>query len=203
MNLHTIAEIALAALLVNNIVLERFLGLCPLFSVSKRLSGAIWFGIAATIVMTLSSMVLWLVSRLILAPLSARYLEIAVFVPLIASLVLASGHALERFAGDTFRRIGVYFPLLAVNCAIIGVALIGAGPSPYARGGFSFVGSAANGFASGIGFLLVSALMAGMQERLALAAVPRAMRGAPIALMCAGIMALAFDGFALFSSAAK
>jgi electron transport complex protein RnfA len=135
MNVHTIAEIALSALLVNNIVLGRFLGLCPLFSVSKRLSGAIWFGIAATIVMTLSSMVLWLVSRHILVPLSARYLEIAVFVPLIAALVLASGHALERFAGDTFRRIGVYFPLLAVNCAVIGAGLIGIGPSPHAGGG--------------------------------------------------------------------
>jgi electron transport complex protein RnfA len=202
MNMHAIAEISLAALLVNNIVLERFLGLCPLFSVSRRLSGAIWFGIAATIAMTLSSMVLWLVSRLILAPLSARYLEIAVFVPLIAALVLASGHALERFAGDTFRRIGVYFPLLAVNCAVIGVALIGAGPSMHGNS-FSFAGSAMHGFASGLGFLLVSTLMAGMRERLELAAVPRAMRGAPIALMCAGLMALAFDGFALFSSAAK
>ncbi|MDR0306749.1 MAG: RnfABCDGE type electron transport complex subunit A [Chitinispirillales bacterium] len=191
----SIVQIALAAVLIQNFVLARFLGLCPFFGVSKKLSSATGMGMAVVFVMTIASMFTWVVERYILVPFDIRYLEIIVFILIIASLVQLLELIMRKFTPSLYESLGIYLPLISTNCALFAVVIINTGTNQFTGRPFTFIESTINGTASGIGFLIALVLMAGIREKLELADVPKTLDGLPIAFISAGLMALAFLGF--------
>ena len=194
----TIIQISIAAVLIQNFVLTRFLGLCPFLGVSKKLSSATGMGMAVTFVMTIASMCIWWVDQAILVALHEEFLRTIVFILIIASLVQLMELIMQKFTPALYESLGIYLPLAATNCAILGVVLINAGnsgPNPFTGEAFTFIEATINGAAAGLGFLLALVLMAGLRERMDLADVPKTMDGFPIAFISAGLMALAFLGF--------
>jgi electron transport complex protein RnfA len=182
-------SIAIGAILVSNIVLTRFLGLCPFFGVSTRLRSAAMMGVAVTFVMTASSVLVWLVHELFLAPLGIQYMRVVVFILVIATFVQLVELVVRKFSPGLYQAFGIYLPLITTNCAILGIALINTVE------GYSLVGASVSGFSTGIGFTLALLLMAGIRERLELASPPRAFEGLPLAFVTAALLALAFQGF--------
>lgn len=185
--------IAIGAVLINNFVLMRFLGICPFLGVSKQLDSAVGMGAAVIFVMTLATLGSWTVYHLLLAPMGLTYLRTIAFILIIASLVQLVEMVLQKFSPALFNALGIYLPLITTNCAVLGVALLNT------RQAENFVQSVVYGLGAAAGFALVLVLFAEIRERLATAPVPAPFRGAAIGLVTAGIMSLAFMGFAGFA----
>jgi electron transport complex protein RnfA len=194
-NVISLVQISIGAILISNFVLARFLGLCPFFGVSKRLSSAIGMGMAVVFVMTVASMITWIMNNYILVPLEVEYLRTIVFILVIASLVQLVEMTLQKFSPALYEALGIYLPLITTNCAILGVALLNAAINTFTGEDFTFVESTVNGIMSGVGFTLALVLMSGIRERLELARIPKPLEGLPIAFVTAGLMAIAFLGF--------
>jgi electron transport complex protein RnfA len=188
-----LALIVISAALVNNFVLVQFLGLCPFMGVSNSVASAFGMSLATAFVLTLSSVASYAVTEWLLEPLGLTYLRIVAFILVIASLVQLTELYMRHAAPLLHRVLGVYLPLITSNCAVLGVALLNL------REQHSLVASAFYGFGAALGFGLVLVMLAAARDRLAMADVPDSFRGAPIGLITAGLMALAFMGFAGFA----
>ena len=182
--------ILLGTALVNNVVLVKFLGLCPFMGVSNKLDTALGMGFATTFVLTLASAASWGLERFVLVPLEIQYLRILAFILVIAALVQFTEMVVRKTSPLLHQLLGIYLPLITTNCAVLGVALL----NVQAQNGF--LESLLYGFGSALGFTLVMVMFAGLRERLALASVPAAFEGAPIGFIVAGLLSLAFMGFA-------
>lgn len=179
----------LSAVLVENYIFAKFLGICPFLGVSEKPDTALGMGFAVTFVMTLSSAATWLVYHLILVPFELEYLETIAFILIIASLVQLIEMFLRKFVPALYGALGIYLPLITTNCAVLGSALLNI------QNDYDFIMSLAYGFASALGFTLAIVIFAGVRVRISLANPPRSFRGTPIALIAAGLIALAFSGF--------
>jgi len=182
--------IFISAVLINNFVLRYFLGICPFLGVSKKIDSAVSMGLAVTFVMTVTAVVSWAINHWILIPYGLDYLKIVSFILVIASLVQLVEMFIRKVSPPLYQALGIYLPLITTNCAIMGLALLAALKE------YNFLESVVFGFGSGIGFTLAIILIAGIREQLDLADVPESLKGAGISLIVAGIMALAFFGFA-------
>lgn len=182
--------IAVGAALVNNFVLTRFLGLCPVLGTSQHLDGALGMALATTAVLTVTAGLCQLAETWLLVPFDLAHLRIVTYILIIAATVQFAEQGLRRTTPLLYRRLGIYLPLITTNCAVLGVALLNAGTPR------SVAAALVYGFGAGLGFALVLVLFAGLRERLAAADVPAPFRGAAIALVTAGLMGLAFLGFA-------
>jgi H+/Na+-translocating ferredoxin:NAD+ oxidoreductase subunit A len=185
--------IVVAAALVNNFVLVQFLGLCPFMGASRRVEGAVGMGLATGLVLTTASGMSYLVERFLLLPYELGYLRLIAFILVIGASVQLTEQLVRKLSPLLYRVLGLYIPLIASNCAVLGVALLNSGASR------SFVASLFYGAGAALGFGLVLVLLAGLRERIELADVPRPFRGASIAFVTAGIMSLAFLGFTGFA----
>jgi len=182
--------IILGTALVNNVVLVRFLGLCPFMGVSNKLDSALGMGLATTFVLTLAAVASWLLEHYLLGPLNLGFLRILTFILVIAAVVQFTEMSVRKVSPTLYQVLGIFLPLITTNCAVLGVALLNI------QEGHGFVESVLYGFGSALGFTLVMVMFAGMRERLALFQAPRAFAGAPIAFVTAGLLSLAFMGFA-------
>lgn len=181
--------IIISTVLVNNFVLVKFLGLCPFMGVSKKTDAALGMGLATTFVMTLSSVLSYLIYTYLLEPFDLEFLQTIGFILAIAAVVGFTEMAIHKTSPALYQVLGIYLPLITTNCAVLGVALLNVGEKN------NFLESAFYGFGAAVGFTLVMILFASMRERIEYADVPRPFRGAPIALITAGLMSVAFMGF--------
>ena len=175
--------------LVNNMVLSKFLGLCPFFGVSKKLSSALSMGIAVVLVMLVASAVTWPLFHFLLVPYSFEFMRTVIFILVIASLVQIIEMAIKRTNMTLYNALGIYLPLITTNCAVLGITFINIDAQ------YSFIQALVAALGAGAGFTLVLLIMSGIRERLDLADIPRVFRGAPIAFIVAGILGLAFLAF--------
>jgi electron transport complex protein RnfA len=174
---------------VNNFILVRFLGICPFLGVSKQVETAVGMGLATTFVMTLTGAATWLINTYILEALNLPFLQYVSFIIVIASLVQFVEMFIKKTSPVLYKSLGIFLPLITTNCAILGLALL------IPLNGYSFIGSTVFGFGAGIGFTLAIVLMAGLREKLEFVDVPGVLKGVPVTLIIAGIMAMAFMGF--------
>ena len=179
-----------SAILVNNIVFSQFLGICPFIGVSKNLESAFGMGMAVTFLMAVATAATWLLQHYVLVPLGLVYVQTITFILVIAVLVQMLEIMMKKISPSLYAALGVFLPLITTNCAVLGVAII------VAQKDFGFVYSIVYAIATALGFALALTIFAGIRTQLALADVPRSMRGVPIALIVAGILAMAFMGFA-------
>ena len=184
------ALIIVSTVLVNNFVLVNFLGLCPFMGVSRKLDTAIGMAMATTFVLTLSSVSSYLVNRFLLVPLDLEYLRTIAFILIIAAVVQFTEIVVRKTSPLLYNVLGIFLPLITTNCAVLGVALLNLQES------HSFLQATLYGFGAAAGFSLVLILFSAMRERLALADVPTPFKGNAIAMVTAGLMSLAFMGFA-------
>ena len=183
-----IVGILMAALLSQNYILVKFYGICPFMGVSKKIDTALGMGVAVTFVMALASAVCWAVN-LLLVNLGLEYMQTVSFILVIASLVQVVEMFLKKFVPALYKALGVFLPLITTNCAVLGVVLVNV------QEGYSFPISVFNGAAGGLGFTLAIVLFASIRERVDKANPPECFKGYPIALVAAGLLALAFMGF--------
>ena len=181
--------IIISAVLVNNIVLTQFLGVCPFLGVSKKVSTAIGMTGAVAFVITLATLVTFLVQHYILNPLGVGYLQTISFILIIAALVQLVEIILKKVSPSLYQALGVFLPLITTNCAILGVAIL------VIQKDFTLISGIVYAFSNAIGFGLALTLFAGLREHLDLQKIPAGLKGVPIALITAGILALAFMGF--------
>ena len=181
--------ITLGAVLANNFIFSQFLGICPFLGVSKKVDTAVGMGIAVTFVMGLASAITWLVNTFILIPFDLGYMQTVAFILVIAALVQFIEMFLQKSMPSLYTALGVYLPLITTNCAVLGVALLNI------QNNYNFIESVVYGITGGLGFLLAIVLFASSRERLVFADYPKSFEGFPIALVTAGLMALAFMGF--------
>ena len=181
--------ITLGAVLANNFIFSQFLGICPFLGVSKKVDTAIGMGFAVTFVMGLASAVCFLVNNFILIPLGLGYMQTVAFILVIASLVQFIEMFLQKAMPSLYTALGVYLPLITTNCAVLGVVLLNV------QSNYNFISSVVYGITGGLGFLVAIVLFASIRERLVFADYPKSFEGFPIALVTAGLMALAFMGF--------
>jgi len=181
--------ILLSAVLVNNYVLTKFLGICPFLGVSGKVETAVGMSFAVMFVMTLAATATWLVQRYILIPLDLLYLQTIFFILIIASLVQFIEMLIHKTSPVLYQALGIFLPLITTNCAVLGVALLNVQQDQ------TFLSSALYGFGAALGFALVLVLFSGLRERIEHAPVPAAFKGAPLTLITAGMMSLAFMGF--------
>jgi electron transport complex protein RnfA len=182
-------SILIGAILVNNFVLNRFLGICPFLGVSKRTEAALGMGAAVIFVMSLASTATWVVYHWVLLPLELEFLKIVSFILIIASLVQIVEIVLQKISPPLYRALGIYLPLITTNCAILGLTFLNI------QKNYTFLQSLVLGLGAGIGFTLTLVIMAGIREKLELAPIPEVFKNVPIALITAGILSLAFMGF--------
>lgn len=175
---------------VNNFILSRFLGICPFLGVSKQVETAAGMGAAVTFVITLASIITYSVQKLILVPMHLEYLQTIAFILVIAALVQFVEMFLKKSSPGLYESLGVYLPLITTNCAVLGIAILNI------QEGLNLVQLIVHGLSGALGFTMVIILFAGIRERLALADIPEALEGFSIALITAGLMAIAFLGFA-------
>ena len=175
--------------LVNNVVMARFLGLCPFMGVSRKIDSALGMGLATSFVIMLAAAITWILEHWLLAPLGLGYLRILTFILVIAAVVQFTEAVIHKMAPDLYKTLGIYLPLIATNCSVLGLPLINV------QEGHGFITTLVYDFGSAIGFTLAMVIFAGMRERLALARVPASFAGAPIAFVLASLMSLAFMGF--------
>ena len=187
--IYTLLSITLGAILSNNFIFSQFLGICPFLGVSKKVDTASGMGIAVTFVMGLASAITWLVNKFILVPLDLSYMQTVAFILVIASLVQFIEMFLQKAMPSLYTALGIYLPLITTNCAVLGVALLNI------QNNYNFIESVVYGITGGLGFLLAIVLFASIRERLVFADYPKNWDGFPIALVTAGLMALAFMGF--------
>ena len=181
--------ILLNAVLCNNVLLVQFQGICPFLGVSKKVETAFGMGVAVTFVMALASLVTWLVEHLLLIPLHIEYMQTIAFILVIAALVQFVEMFLQKSSPTLYKALGVYLPLITTNCAVLGITLINS------QAGYDPLTAVINAVGTALGFTLVIVLMAGLRERMELGNTPKALRGFPISLITAGLMAVAFLGF--------
>ncbi len=184
------ALILISTVLVNNFVLVKFLGLCPFMGVSRKLETATGMGLATTFVLTLAAFASWLLEQFVLRPLDLGFLRILTFILVIAVVVQFTEMAVRKTSPALYQVLGIFLPLITTNCAVLGVALLNVQQDN------GLLESLLYGFGSALGFTLVLVMFAGLRERLALASVPAAFAGTPIAYLVAGLLSLAFMGFA-------
>ncbi|MEN8720967.1 MAG: electron transport complex subunit RsxA [Oceanococcaceae bacterium] len=182
--------IIISTVLVNNFVLVQFLGLCPFMGVSRKLDTSTGMALATTFVLTLSAASSWLVETWLLVPLGLEYLRTLSFIVVIAAMVQLTEMWVRKSSPLLHEVLGIYLPLITTNCAVLGVALLNV------RRDLSFFEAVLYGFGAALGFSLVLILFAGLRERIAAADVPAVFQGTPISLITAGLMSLAFLGFA-------
>lgn len=182
--------IFISASIVNNFVLSYFLGICPFIGVSNKTSSALSMGMATTFVMVLTAIVSWLLWNLVLVPYKMEFLQIPSFILVIAALVQFVEMVIKKVSQPLYRALGIFLPLITTNCAILGLALL------LTMREYDFMESIVFGLGAGVGFTLALFIMAGIREELELTDIPKPFRGAPITLITAGILALAFMGFA-------
>lgn len=180
----------LGTALVNNVVLVKFLGLCPFMGVSNKIDSALGMGFATTFVLTLAAVSSWLLEYYVLQPLDIGFLRILTFILVIAAVVQFTEMAVKKISPALYQVLGIFLPLITTNCAVLGVALLNVQEQ------HTLFESLLYGFGSALGFTLVMVLFAGLRERLTLAQVPKAFAGTPIAFVVAGLLSLAFMGFA-------
>lgn len=185
----TYLAVLVGSLLVNNFVMNKFLGICPFLGVSKKFDTALGMGMAVTFVMTVASFMTWIVEHVLLRPLDLMYMRTIAFILVIAVLVQVVEMALKKLSYSLYQALGVYLPLITTNCAVMGVALLNS------DNGYGLVMSTVSGFAAALGFTLSMVLFSCIRERLELSSMPRWMEGFPGALITAGLMAVAFMGF--------
>ncbi|MBQ4442028.1 MAG: electron transport complex subunit RsxA [Bacteroidales bacterium] len=185
----------IGAVLVNNIVLVQFLGICPFLGVSNKVNTALGMGMAVVFVMTLATLVTATLQKYILLPLGITYLQTIVFILVIAALVQMVEIVLKKVSPPLYQALGVFLPLITTNCAVLGVAIKVTEQELISGHGFSILDSTIYAVAVAIGFTLAIVIFAGMREQLELVDVPKGMKGVPIALITAGILAMAFMGF--------
>ncbi len=185
-------SISLGAILAENFILVKFLGICPFMGVSKKTDTAIGMGVAVTFVMALASGATWAVNEYLLLPFSLGYMQTVVFILVIAALVQLVEMFLQKSVPSLYQALGIYLPLITTNCAVLGVALLNI------QNGYSFIESLVYGATGGIGFTLAIVLFSSVRERLEDCDCPRAFRGFPLALIAAGLLALSFMGFSGF-----
>ena len=190
MNLFTsLMSISLGAILVNNFILAQFLGICPFMGVSQKTGTAMGMGLAVTFVMGIASAVTWAVNTYILIPLDLGYMQTVAFILVIAALVQFVEMFLQKAVPTLYQALGIYLPLITTNCAVLGVALLNIQKS------YNFIESVVYGITGGLGFLVAIVLFASIREHTEDADCPKSFRGFPIALISAGLLALAFMGF--------
>lgn len=182
--------LAISAIFVNNILLAQYLGNCPFCGVSKRMSTSVGMGIAVIFVATLASIFTWLIYYYIMKPFNLEYLRTLIFILVIASLVQFVEIFLKKHSKTIYDALGIYLPLITTNCAIMGIALLNI------KQEFGFIQMLVFSISSAVGYALAIILFAGIRERSLISPVPKAMQGTAIALVTAGIMSLAFLGFA-------
>ncbi|EOS67561.1 electron transport complex subunit RsxA [Oscillibacter sp. 1-3] len=185
----SLLAISLGAILSNNFIFSQFLGICPFLGVSKKVDTAVGMGFAVTFVMGLASAITWLVNTFILVKFDLMYMQTVAFILVIASLVQFIEMFLQKSMPTLYTALGVYLPLITTNCAVLGVALLNI------QNNYSFIESVVYGITGGLGFLLAIVLFASIREKLIFADYPKCWDGFPIALVTAGLMALAFMGF--------
>ena len=189
--------IALTAIFVQNFVLVKFYGICPFLGVSKKVDTALGMGMAVTFVMTLASVMTDFCQTLILVPLHIEYMQTIAFIVIIAALVQFVEMFLQKSIPSLYSSLGIYLPLITTNCAVLGVALLNVRTASVISdsASYTFIESVINGFAAGIGFMIAIVLFAGVRERLEYSDIPKALKGLPIALISASLLAMAFLGF--------
>lgn len=184
-----IVLIAISAILIENFVLVKFLGICPFLGVSKKMDVALGMGAAVTFVMTLASALTWCMYTFVLVPLGLTYLQTVAFILIIASLVQFVEMVLRKVSYGLYNALGIYLPLITTNCAILGVALLNI------QNEYNLLYAVIYGFTAGLGFILALILFASLRERLRYSEIPKAFEGFPIALVTASLLAMAFMGF--------
>ena len=185
----SLMSISLGAILVNNFILAQFLGICPFMGVSQKTGTAMGMGLAVTFVMGIASAVTWAVNTYILIPLDLEYMQTVAFILVIAALVQFVEMFLQKAVPALYQALGIYLPLITTNCAVLGVALLNI------QNSYSFIESVVYGITGGLGFLVAIVLFASIREHTEDADCPRSFKGFPIALISAGLLALAFMGF--------
>ena len=185
----SLVTISLGAILSNNFIFSQFLGICPFLGVSKKVDTAVGMGFAVTFVMGLASAITWLVNTFILVKFNLMYMQTVAFILVIAALVQFIEMFLQKAMPTLYTALGIYLPLITTNCAVLGVALLNV------QNSYNFIESVVYGITGGIGFLLAIVLFASIREKLVFAEYPKSFDGFPIALVTAGLMALAFMGF--------
>jgi len=186
---NNILTIFIAMVIVNNMVLAKFLGLCPFFGVSKKLSNAFSMGIAVTLVMLIASVSTAVIYNYILVPYEVEFMNIVIYILVIASLVQIVELTIKRTNIMLYNALGIYLPLITTNCAVLGITLINSTEN------YSILESVVSALGAGIGFTLVLIIMSGIREKLDLADSPKSMKGLPVAFLTAALLALAFIGF--------
>lgn len=185
----TYISIFITAIFVNNIILSQFLGICPFLGVSKRIDSALGMGAAVTFVMLLSTIVTYLLQEYLLEPFQLGYMQTIIFILVIAALVQMLEIILKKVSPSLYQALGVFLPLITTNCAILGVAIL------VIQKEYTLLQSVVYAISTAIGFTLALTIFAGIREQLSLNNIPRVMQGIPIALICAGLLAMAFMGF--------
>lgn len=185
----TYISIIITAIFVNNIVFSQFLGICPFIGVSKRISSAVGMGAAVTFVITLSTAVTWTLQTCVLNPLGLQYMQTIAFILVIAFLVQMLEIIMKKVMPSLYQALGVFLPLITTNCTVLGVAI------SVIQKQYNLLESVVYGMSTALGFAFALVIFAGVREQLEIADVPKAMQGTPIALLCAGLLAMAFMGF--------
>lgn len=179
----------ISAMLINNVVLVRFYGICPFVGTSRKVKSAFWMGVSVTLVIVVASLISWPLYKWVLVSAGIPFMDTIVYILVIASLVQIIGLFIKKFSAPLYRTLGIYLPLITTNCAVLGVV------QGNTDMGLDFGGAMANAIGTGLGFLLVIVLFSYIRERLDASGVPKAMKGVPVALFTAALMALAFFGF--------
>ena len=187
--IQSLLGILLSAVLTENFILVKFYGICPFMGVSKKMDTALGMGMAVTFVMGIASAATWLVNRFILIPLDLEYMQTVAFILVIASIVQVVEMFLKKSVPALYQALGIYLPLITTNCAVLGAALVNV------QKGYDFLQSVVYGVTGGLGFTLAIVLFASSRERVSNAECPKSFEGFPIALISAGLLALAFMGF--------
>lgn len=184
-----IIMILIGSVLVNNFVLQQFLGICPFLGVSTKIETALGMGMAVTFVMGIASLVTYFIQYYLLVPLQMEYMQTIAFIVVIAVLVQVVENVLKKLSFSLYQALGVYLPLITTNCAVLGVTILNVTKS------YNLIESVVNGVGSALGFTLAIVLFAGIRERLTLTNMPKWMEGFPGAMITAGLMSVAFAGF--------
>jgi len=187
--------IFISTLLINNLILAYFLGICPFLGVSGKIESAFGMGMAVTFVMSIAAAISWLIYHLILVKFNLIFLEYVVFILVIASLVQMVEMFIRKYSPQLYQSLGIYLPLITTNCSILGVALF------MVTRNYKFLETVVFGFSGGLGFCLVLLVMAGIREELKYAEIPKPFEGAALTLVTAGLLALTFMGFSGLISA--
>lgn len=179
----------ISIVLVNNVIMSQFLGICPFLGVSKKVDTAVGMGLAVTFVLTLASVITYFIQNLLEAT-GNEFLQTIAFILVIASIVQFVEMVIQKMSPSLYQALGVFLPLITTNCAVLGIALVNV------QKGYNLVETIVNGFGAGVGFTLAIVLFAGIRERLELSDIPESFKGFPITLISASLMSMAFLGFA-------